>query len=161
LGAGVTQLAPALVNCNGYGVGEVEAAAARTHRDHNAAVFRYGVPDSRWQPPGFRSEDQGVMTAEPALVRGLAVPGRKSEEPLGFFRLQKTFKIRMDLDCGKIGVIQASSAEFRFFQCEAKRLNEMKRTTCIGTQADDVARIGWNLRFMQHHPEKPKGFLIA
>ncbi len=92
MGAGITQLAPAFVNCDGHGIREVKAATAWAHGYHHAVVFRCELPDARRQPPSFRSEHQGVAVAKPALPGSLVVLGREGEESFGVLCLKKNIK---------------------------------------------------------------------
>ena len=150
MGARITQLAPALVNRDGHGIGEVKAATAWAHGYHHAVVFRCELPDARRQPSSFRSEHQGVAVAKPALPGSLVVLGGEGEESLGVFCFKKSIKVGMNRYRRQISVIQTSTAKLGLLQCKAERFNEMKRTARIGTQSDDVACIRWYLRFVQN-----------
>ena len=151
MGAGITQLAPAFVNCDGHGIREVKAATAWAHGYHHAVVFRCESPDSRRQSTSFRSEQQGVTVAKPALPGSLVVLGGEGEESLGFFYFKESIKVGMNRYRRQISVIQTSTAKLGLLQCKAERFNEMKRTARIGTQSDDVACVRWNLRFVQNY----------
>ena len=63
-----TLLAPGFIHRDGYGVGQVQAAAAFAHRQAQA-VFAVQRIQHLWrQATAFRAEDKGITFGKPGLV---------------------------------------------------------------------------------------------
>jgi len=92
-------------------------------------------------------------------VVGCAALGRGGEDSRVALLLTKTVYVGVDLDICELAVVQASAPHLFVVQVEAQWLNQVQRASRIGTQANDVACIGWNLRLkqdnVQHEASRP------
>src|SRR5690606_36279184 len=66
--AGETVLAPGFENHHGHGIGEVEAAVARSHRQAQALCFRHRLQDLVGQAAGLAAEQESVAVGVGGLV---------------------------------------------------------------------------------------------
>ncbi len=136
---------PGLVEDDGYGVGQIEAAITGAHGDEDAVVTRYAIQQFGRQSPGLGTKEQGIARQKEGLGEGPVTPGRASHEPGWGLGLDIGGKVRMDLDADPLPVIEPSPPQTAVIQDEAQGLDQMQSTADIGAQAHDVAGIGWDL----------------
>ena len=66
-----TLLAPGFIHRDGYGVGQVQAAAAFAHRQAQAVLAVQCVEHFRRQTTAFRTEDKGIALGKLNVVKRL------------------------------------------------------------------------------------------
>ena len=75
-----TQLAPAFVDGDRYGVGQVEAAAALTHRQSQAMTIGQGIQHLSRQPTAFRAKQEGIAFGEADIMERLRTLGGERKQ---------------------------------------------------------------------------------
>lgn len=63
----------------------------------------------------------------------------------------------VNLDISVLVIVKSCASELRMVQGETQRLNQMKISTGIGAQANDVARIRRNLRMDEDNRNHQRG----
>lgn len=103
----------------------------------------------RRQAAGFAAKKQHVIRADGSVKQAAFTFCRQRPKwPPGDF-LRKRRPIVVVADGSKLGVIQSGTAQTAVIPDKAKRVDEMQHRAGIGTEANDVAGIGRDLRLVE------------
>lgn len=157
-GAGKPLLAPRLVDHDGHGVRQVEAAIPGSHGDAEASLDGELVEVGGSEAGPLGAEHEHVVEAERGLVDG-PVCGRReavvrTRSGVGQFAEQHAEAL-VDVDVGELVVIEPGPAEEPVVEVEAQGFDEVERRADVGAQPNDVARVGRNLGSDQHDVHRP------
>lgn len=86
----------------------------------------------------------------------VSAPGRKGKTGVGcFFAVhgQQLIDRGYDLDAGKRVVVEARSPELFIIQLKAERLHQVESTPGVGTEANNIASIGWDFGLIEYNVE--------
>lgn len=108
---------------------------------------RQRIEDVGGQPARFRAEQQVVagLIADGAVRRRAF--GGQGKQPLWVFGGEKGGVIGMATDAGELMVVQPGAAQALVVPRESQRFDQVQVKAGIGTQADDIAGVGWNFGF--------------
>ena len=103
----------------------------------------------RRQAAGFAAKKQHVIRADSGVKQAaFAFCRQRPKWPSGDF-LRKRCPIVVVANGSKLGVIQPGAAQAAVIPGKAKRVDEMQHRAGIGTETDDVAGIGRDLRLVE------------
>ena len=148
-------LPPSLVSDDRDGVGEVEAAVSRLHRDEQAVARRNRVQDVLRKPACLRPEKEGVVPPVCDICVRHQAAGRASEYPCWQRSSDIGLKRGVDLYAGSLPVIQTRAAKQAIFQPEPQGLDEVEPGTCVRAETDDVSRIRRDFGLEQDDVQHP------
>lgn len=156
-GACKSVLPPRLVDDEGHGVGEVEAAVALAHGDGELALAGEPLEHLARKPPRLGAEDEGIARGEGGFAVGAGAARLDAEEPCAAEYLEAGGKVCVHLQLRELLVVEAGAAHCLARELEAERLHDVERRAAVGAQADDVAGIGRDLRLEEHDVEHGGG----
>lgn len=151
---GEIQLPPGLVDRDGNGVGEIQAATVGPHRQTQSLFVGQRIADLGRQASAFRPEKKSIATLELHFMERLRALGGERKEARLANALQATVQIGVTLERRVLVVIQARAAQTLVVQLEAQRLNQVQATAGVGAEPDNVAGIRRDFRlkkdYMKH-----------
>src|SRR3569832_2156304 len=149
LAADERQLPPRLVYDHRRGVGEIEAAAARDHRDAQAMRRRHGVEQFLRQTACLRPQHQRV----PCLIMHVAITRAAArgagEQALRLHGDDEIVEALVHLHARVLVVIQSRATQARVVELEAQLTDQVQRRAGIGAEANDVAGVGRELGLIE------------
>jgi len=150
-----TILTPGLVDHDGDGVGEVQAALRFAHGQSKEVVGIKLLSHVRGQAAGLTAEYKMVSRLKGHRMRGFLTLGRERKHSQAWcLRLFEVgLPVGVALDAGVFVVIQARSAHGTVLHVKAQRLNQMQLHARVGAQSDDVARVGWDFGLVEDDVE--------
>ena len=142
-------LSQCLVEHNGYGVGQVQAARALDHRDADAAVVDLLQQVFR-QAARLAAKDEKITI----LIRRLVIAARRlcarKVHPRIRMLAEKFAEVWVSVVGHQIPIVQPGALQVFVAQRKAQRLNQMQRCACRGAGARDIARVLRDFRVEQH-----------
>ena len=143
---GKIQLPPSLVYRDGNGVGKIQAAAVRAHRQAQSLLVGQCISDLRRQAATLRTKKEGIAALKLDLMEGLRAFGGEREQARLADTRQATVQIGVPFKRGVLVIIQARTAQTLVVQLEAQRFDQMQAAAGIGAEPDNVAGIRRNFR---------------
>ena len=149
------------VKDNRDGVGEVEAARGRAHRQADFLwVFQRGMNERR-QSGGFAAKEKDVIGADGRVVKTALTFGGQRPDVAPGDGLEKRRPVVVMVDVGELGVIQPGATQAAVVPGKAQRVDEVQHRAGIGAEADDVAGVGRDLRLVKGDVLHDEGLMLA
>src|SRR6202521_5070116 len=148
--SGKTRLTPRLEYHESDGVGQIDAAALRAHRDEQGALGPSALECGGRQTAGFGSEQKGVS----GLVRHVAVATRAAglhcEQARAVQLTQAGLEVLVDRHVRQVVIVEPGTLETFIVEPKAQRLYQVQRRAGVRAQANGVAGIRRDFGFEQH-----------
>ncbi len=150
-GAVKTLLSPSFVQNDGDRVGEVQASLSIDHFQAQQVRVIKLLSDVLGQTARFLSKEEPVAILKAALMDIGAASGAQSEQTrsIRVLRVQEGVPIGVLLYLSVLMVIKPSSSHQLVLHGKTQGFNEVQLGACVGGQANDIARVGRNLRLVE------------
>ena len=106
------------------------------------------------QAAALGAEQQGVAVAVVHRVAAARAAGGNAEQAARCNGAAEGVQMGVHRDIGEFVIVEAGAAQARVVELEAQRFDEMQPRAGVGAQANDVARVGRDLRLEEDDVER-------
>ena len=150
---GMIQLPQSFVDCDGYGIAQIQASCFFPHGNtHTAAKIR--VQKIFRKTLSLFAKQQVAVIGKFCVGITLGCFGGKTPEFFDIVFGKEVFQVVIDPHIHKMPVVQSCPADSFFGNVKTQRADQMQTCAGGGTSAGNVAAVLGDLRFMQYDIEQ-------
>lgn len=134
-------LTPGFVHGDGHGIGKIQTAVVRPHRQADPLVVAESCKNLGRQSACFRSEQQRVSRLKTGVHMAAGCLARECIKTAGNSLANVKQRI-MDLHLGPFVIVQAGPPKTRLIQFETEWSHQVQSAAGVGGKANDISRVG-------------------